>query len=50
MKIKNTVIPSGNGTTGLGFRFQHSPFYTNLACATEEIFNLLFMHHSIFGL
>ena len=31
--VKN-VTPSGSRTTGLGFQFQNSPLYTNLACAT----------------
>ena len=25
-------------------------FYTNLTCAAQEIFKLLFMHHLMFGL
>ena len=44
------LLPGGNRTTGLGFKVQHAPSYTNLTCATLEIFKLLFMHHLIFGL
>ena len=34
--------PSGNRTTGLGFKVQHAPFYTNLtfACNTETLRSL----------
>ena len=28
------VTPGGNRTTGLGFKVQHAPSYTNLTCAT----------------
>ena len=44
------VTPSGNRTWAshnLRFQVQHSPFYTNLSCATQEIFKLLFMQHLI---
>ena len=34
----------------LWFRVQHSPFLASLACATQEIFKLLFLHHLIVGL
>ena len=47
---KQSVTPSRNRTTGLGFQVQHAPFYTNWALATSEIFKHLFMHHLIFGL
>ena len=31
---KQNVTPGGNRTTGLGFKVQHAPSYTNLTCAT----------------
>ena len=34
----------------LWFQVQHSPFWPNVARATQEIIKLLFMHHLIFGL
>ena len=34
----------------LCFQVKHSPFLANLACATQEIFKLLFIHHLIFEL
>ena len=34
----------------LCFQVQHSHLWVSEACATEEIFKLLFMHHLTFGL
>ena len=43
--------PRGNRTRAShSLQAQHYPFYTNLTCAAQEIFKLLFMHHLIFGL